>query len=242
MKVNRAEMRGAVVVLAALVLALGCQVLATADPWPDWDREEDGGPVLDRQKDTNYVLPVTVTAAIVPGTGWDFTLTVGECGAYSVNQFAVYVLSGNPLAYHEPLDDFFDGGNDFHWSQNDGGWELEKLSNDSRSAAFGWIAGGGHDADSIKSGESGTFHAKDLDLALLSPDESGDWRYWDLYAAVHVVDPIDPVNKSYYQKVNYATGGKVHPLPPAIPEPTTLALLATGGVGLLPLLRRRRKV
>lgn len=201
----------------AMMMAFGLLVAlagsANADPWNNWSVVPTG------------TFPVTVTA-LQTSTGWDFTVKVDPTNTqptWSIVAFAVYVgdISGRP--YDEGWLGYNGAGS--YWTDLGYGWEWDKYPG---GAAFGWksISGPG----SIPSGHTEVFQAVKLKAGFTG---------WSLHGAVQV---DKGAGTPPWQKVTGdGTIGKLGGGGAPIPEPGTLALLATGGIGMLPLLRRRRK-
>lgn len=209
--------------LMALVLALLCQAVASAEPWPDTTTAIQ-----------DNVVPFTV-ALSGSGASWTYTVTVDQTYAdagWRVGGFAVYAgglaapLSGNPadktLYWNSTNHGWgYDGG----WESPIKSWHHAALPDYSAKIVWEWGQGNLPWADGKKDHwvPSVECYLKDVD--------PNAWT--KTYYAVHI-SPPDGVNTFFEWEKDKS------PAPQPVPEPGTLALLATGALGMLPRLRRRR--
>jgi len=245
----RSAVRVAGAALAVLTVTLVLQAIAAAEPWPAWDAS-----TLDPA--------IHVTESYDQGTGYyKYTVAIddevlGRDPVYRPGELnywhefrAFVVYPTNIGSYQPPADNsFYAKGpegyldNTPHWTGTNGGFQLKGENADGKevpavpedpspSACFGWRGGGPNegwypiaslDYDELNRQYTAEFYA----------NLQGEKPHWEqTHFSLHVRDG------GTWWAANARGNPSSHP---TVPEPGTFALLATGAVGVLPLLRRRR--
>jgi len=233
--VARAGLRAACCIVVALTVALVCQATAGADPWPSWNNTNPDGftvsfaytPELNGQYDVyTYTVRVRTTA-------WD-----------QFHDFVVYPVNLNGYQPPETPGTKKSYGQAFdaqgEWLPNDAGWyggtDLNRYLDGGfevgpgkvpgyDGGAFGWWSG-----PNVGSGWQNAANRTIMFRARL-PRVARGWEQKRF--SMHVRPSWDLNN------TNWRANGSSQ-IPPPVPEPSGLLLLAIGALGVLPLLRRRR--
>ncbi|MFB3880139.1 MAG: PEP-CTERM sorting domain-containing protein [Armatimonadota bacterium] len=192
---ERAGPRTVLCLLTALVLALLCQAVASANPDPaDWN--------------TTYEYPYSVSPS-QSGGEWTFTVTLnGVAGlTYGMRAFGV-----------DPTPDWTGAT----YVSGPTGWTFSYLSH---VGGLEWLGHGTAEDVVVASGETKVVQFK------ANGPTTGAYTF---NCVAHMIP--------YGYETFWAKPGTYKPPSPMVPvpEPGTLALLATGGLGMLPLLKRRR--
>jgi len=253
MNVNRAAMRGVLLIVAALTLVISLQVAAMAEPWEPWRSGSD--------YDNFQVFVQPPITALPDGSGiWVYTAYVTRPGGYGWNQLGAFIVYPAGMGSFEtypptspnykwrygyaytsdakdtwlPNDPVWCGGGDPS-VYLDSGFETTSNHDDAptytHAGAFGWRAApAGGSWFSLPDGRRRT-----LQFEARLPGDASTWNQTRFGLRVRRDDTgLSSVIRGV--RIDKRPGDQG-----VVPEPGTLALLATGAIGVLPLLRRRRK-
>jgi len=199
------------IILAALLCGT-----AWADPWPNYSSQSGN---------TITGVSVTVNPSVTLGGVSTWYITIADDAQINLGGTWYPITGVCGLGVYPNAGDAYAGAVTFGDAYGD--WRLEPMSGDGTTGSngFGW-SGPMSPIGTPSSGDTGPIAIGTATFTGVAPP--------DLQYLLHVYATIDGVSGTYW-----GDPGAVPPVPPGVPEPASLALLASGLAGVVAVRKRK---